>query len=65
MILKMIQVQDLVREHGYTFCKYELIDLFQVVMLAVSFVFVIEVTLTIGYSKYKAKRLRSERFVEP
>lgn len=59
-ILKMIQMQDLVRENGCTFCKYEFIDLFQVIMSEISFVCVIDVTLTIGYSKYEAKRMRQQ-----
>lgn len=47
-----------VKDHGYTFCKYKLIDFFQVVMLTISFVCVIDITLNVGYSEFEANRLR-------
>lgn len=57
-MLQMVPVQGLVREHGYTFCNYKLINFFQVVMLTIIFVYVINKILNVGYSKHKANRLR-------
>ena len=47
-------MQDLVREHGYTFCKYKVINFFEVLMITIIFVCVIDVILDVMYSKYEA-----------
>lgn len=47
-------MQDLVREHRYTFCKYKIINFFKVLMIIIIFVCVIDVILDVMYSKYEA-----------
>lgn len=54
----MIQVQDLVREYGYTLCKYKLINFLKAIVVTINFVCVIDIILNVLYSKYEANRVR-------
>lgn len=60
MDIQMLQLQDLVKDHGYTFFKYKLIDFFEVFMLTISFVCAIDVKLNVTYYKFKINMLRKK-----